>query len=335
MSALDVDIRLARGAFRLQAKFRAPGDGITVLFGPSGGGKSSLLSAIAGLIPCGGYARLGRELLCDSEVDLDVPPHERGIGMVFQDARLFPHLTARQNIAYAFKRAPAHRRRKIEDVARYFDIAPLLDRPVGNLSGGEKSRVALARALVAAPDFLLLDEPFAALDGIRRRAFIQVLLDMHRSFGLPMLVVTHSIDDAAALASHLVAIQAGRVVTEGALEQATREPAFTALLDPRDMGAAVSGLLLHTGPDPGHKYLWLRADHIVLATERPRAISARNILEGEVAVVRTEADGSRLVELKTSVGPILSRVTQEAVEELGLAEGRRAWALVKVHALQH
>jgi len=220
MNALDADIRMERGAFRLEANIRAPGDGITVLFGPSGSGKSSLLSAIAGLVPCQGHVRLGRELLCDSAVDLDLPPHRRGIGMVFQDARLFPHLSARQNIAYAHKRAPVDRRRNIGDLARFFDITPLLDRPVGNLSGGEKSRVALARALVGTPEFLLLDEPFAALDGIRRRAFIQVLLETHKSFGLPMLVVTHNIDDAAVLASHLVALKGGQVVASGAFDAA-------------------------------------------------------------------------------------------------------------------
>jgi molybdate transport system ATP-binding protein len=335
MNALDLDIRLTRGAFRLEVKFRAPGDGITVLFGPSGSGKSSLLSAAAGLIPCDGHVRLGREVLSDSAVDMNTPPHKRGIGMVFQDARLFPHLTVKQNIAYAFRRAPASRRRDIAEVARFFDIAALLDRPVGNLSGGEKSRVALARALVAAPDFLLLDEPFAALDGIRRQAFIQVLLDTHRNFSLPMLVVTHSIDDAAALASHLVALKDGSVAASGAFDMATRDPAFAALLNPRDQGAAVSGLLLHSGSESAQRYLWLRADHIVLATQRPVAISARNILEGEVSAVQTEDDGSRLVELQTSAGTLLSRVTGEAAQELGLGKGRRAWAVVKVHALQH
>ena len=308
MNALDVDIRVMRGAFRLEAKFHAPGDGITVLFGPSGSGKSSLLSAVAGFLPCDGYVRLGRDLLADSAVDLHMPPHRRGLGTVFQDARLFPHLTARQNIAYALKRAPARKRRDMEEVARFFDIASLLDRPVGNLSGGEKSRVALARALVAAPDFLLLDEPFAALDGVRRRAFIQVLLDMHRRFALPMLVVTHSIDDAAALASHLVALKDGQVVVAGPFDEATGDPAFAGLLDPRDSGAAVSDLLLHSGSEPGQKYLWLRADHILLAAERPKAISARNVLEGEVTGIRIEADSSRLVELKTSAGAIRSRV---------------------------
>jgi molybdate transport system ATP-binding protein len=253
--------------------------------------------------------------------------------MVFQDTRLFPHLTARQNIAYAWRRAPADRRPQIEDTARFFDIASALDRPVGNLSGGEKSRVALARAMAAAPDFLLLDEPFAALDGARRRAFIDVLLRMHRNFRLPMLVVTHDIDDAAALASHLVALKTGQVVAKGLFDRATGEPAFAALLDTRDSGAAVSSLLLHSYHEEGRRHLWLRADHIVLATERPNAISTRNILEGSIQSVRREPEGGFLVELKTSAGVILARVTAEAVEELGLAEGRRAWALVKAHAL--
>jgi molybdate transport system ATP-binding protein len=334
MKALEADIRLTRGAFELAAKFTAPGDGITVLFGPSGGGKSSLLAAVAGLTPSAGQVQLGAQALCDSAKGFALPPHQRDIGLVFQDARLFPHLTVRQNIAYAEKRAPENRRHGVDDVAKFFDIIALLDRPVGNLSGGEKSRVALARAVVAAPDFLLLDEPFAALDGVRRRAFIRVLLQMHRAFQLPMLVVTHSIDDAAALASNLVVLNAGRVVAAGSFDQAAHDPAFLSLLDRHDTGAAVSALLLHSSHDPAQRYLWLRADHIVLAMERPHAVSARNILEGEIIAIKKEEDGSRLVELLTPAGPIFSRVTAEAVAELAMAEGKRAWALVKVHALQ-
>lgn len=332
MKTLEVDIRLSRGGFQLAAQFSAPADGITVLFGPSGSGKSSLLAAIGGLIPAGGRIRLGKHVLNDS--DLNVPPHRRGIGLLFQDARLFPHLTVNQNIAYAWKRAPVDKRPDMGALARFFDITALMERPVGNLSGGEKNRVALARALAAAPDFLLLDEPFAALDGRRRRAFIRVLLDMHKNFHLPMLVVTHNIDDAAAMASNLVALREGQVVAMGPFDSATRQPAFAALLDSRDSGAAVSSLLLHSGHDPAQRYLWLRADHIVLAMQPPVAVSARNILEGEIASVQTEADSSRLVELSTPVGTILSRVTEAAVTELGLAPGKRAWALVKVHALQ-
>jgi molybdate transport system ATP-binding protein len=331
-AALDVDARLRLGGFQLEARFTAPGDGITVLFGPSSSGKSTLLSLIAGLMrPDSGRITLGGQV-CDDE-GLHVAAHRRGIGLVFQDARLFPHLTARRNILYARRRAAEAKRLEVAEVARFFDITALLDRPVRNLSGGEKSRVALARALIAAPDFLLLDEPFAALDGARRRAFIRVLLEMHRNFRLPMLVVTHDIDDAAALASHLVALRGGRVVAAGGFAQATGDPAFADLLDARDSGAAISARLLHSGHDDTQRYLWLRADHVLLAAAPPRAISARNVLEGKIVSVSAEEGGSRLVALQTAAGTVLSRVTAEAVAELALTPGKQAWALVKAHAL--
>jgi molybdate transport system ATP-binding protein len=320
MSLLRADIRLQQGAFSLETRFEAPGDGITVLFGPSGSGKSTLLAALAG------FTRADRQTIALDGRDLSpLPPHQRGIGLVFQDARLFPHLSVRRNIAYAARRAPGAAP-AIEEVARFFDIAGLLDRRVRNLSGGEKSRVALARALASRPDFLLLDEPFAALDGARRRAFIQVLIHMHKAWRLPMLVVTHNIDDAAALGSHLVALKEGRVVAAGAFAEASRHPQFQALLDSRDTGAAVR--LVHS-QHGGH---WLRADQVLLAAEEPKAISARNILPATVQRIIPEPEGV-LVELATEAGVILSRLTPEAVAELGLAPQKRVWALVKAHAL--
>lgn len=327
---LTADVELALGPFRLTAKFTAPGDGITVLFGPSGSGKSSLLSVLAGLRrPDYGAIHLGGRSLDDT------PAHRRGIGLVFQDARLFPHLSVRQNIAYAWKRAPEQTRPAIAAVAKFFDIAKQLDRPVANLSGGEKSRVALARAVAAAPDFLLLDEPFAALDGARRRAFIQVLADMNRDYRLPMLVVTHDIDDAAALASHLVVLQDGLVVAEGAFAEASRAPVFQALLDRRDTGVAMPASALRSTHDTmgAGRSIWLRADQVLLATEEPRAISARNVLAGEVGAVIAERRDSRLVEVITDAGPVLSRVTPEAMQDLGLVPGKKAWVLVKAHAI--
>jgi molybdopterin-binding protein len=195
------------------------------------------------------------------------------------------------------------------------------------LSGGEKSRVALARALASRPDFLLLDEPFAALDGARRRAFIRVLVDMHRSWCLPMLIVTHNIDDAAMLGSHLVALKDGRVVAAGEFAEASRKPEFQALLDSRDKGAIVR--LPHSRRG-GH---WLRADHVLLAMEEPRAISARNVLIGTVQGVVPEPGDGVLVELATEAGTIVSRLTPEAVDELGLSPRKKAWAVVKAHAL--
>jgi molybdate transport system ATP-binding protein len=202
---------------------------------------------------------------------------------------------------------------------------------VTNLSGGEKSRVALARAVAAAPDFLLLDEPFAALDGARRRAFIQVLMDMHHNYHLPMMVVTHDIDDAAALATHLVALKDGQVVAEGNFAEASAAPRFQALLDAHDVGAAMSPASLRSSH--GGRSLWLRADQVLLAVEEPRAVSARNVLAADVRAMSGENDGSRLIELDTRAGRILSRVTADAVRDLGLEPGKKAWALVKAHAL--
>jgi molybdate transport system ATP-binding protein len=327
MKTLEADIEFTQGTFTLRACFAAPGEGITVLFGPSGSGKSTLLSLLAGLRrPDLGTIKLGGADIAG------LAPHRRGIGLVFQDARLFPHLTVRQNIAYACRRAPPGGL-QVEEAAHFFDIAGLLKRPVGNLSGGEKGRVALARALASRPDFLLLDEPFAALDGTRRRAFIVALLDMHRVYNLPMLVVTHNIDDAAALASHLVAIRGGAVVASGDFACASREAAFQSLLDERDTGAAISAQVLQAASDNRRGAIWLRADQVLLATEQPRSLSARNVLEGRVSALRNEASHSVLVEVSTPVGALLSRITPQAAGELELAPGRPVWAIAKAHLL--
>jgi molybdate transport system ATP-binding protein len=327
MKSLEADIEFTQGAFSLRARFVAPGEGVTVLFGPSGSGKTTLLSLLAGLQrPDRGAIRL-------NGADISkLAPHRRGIGLLFQDAQLFPHLTVRQNIGYAARRAPQGGL-QVEEAARFFDVVALLDRPVRNLSGGEKSRVALARSLVSRPDFLLLDEPFSALDGIRRRAFIASLLDMHRVYNLPMLVVTHNIDDAAALASHLVAIRDGAVVASGDFAIASREAAFQSLLDERDTGAAIPAQMLRAASDNRRGAIWLRADQVMLATEPPRALSARNVLEGRVTSLWPESDQSVLVEVAAPVGPLLSRVTPQAARELELAPGRAVWAIAKAHLL--
>jgi molybdate transport system ATP-binding protein len=334
MSGLfDADIRLALGRFQLEARFSAPAEGITALFGPSGSGKSSVLSVLAGLKRSFGHVQLGERILADSEMRIHMSPHKRGIGLVFQDAPLFPHLTARQNIGYAWRLAPQSMRPPIADIVKFFDIAAYLDRPISNLSGGEKSRVALARAIASAPEFLLLDEPFAALDGTRRRAFIQTLLAMHKTYALPMMVVTHQIEDAAALASHLIALKDGRVVANGPFVESTLAPRFRDLLDARDTGAAIPAHLMHAGKDDLSQSYWLRADQVMLAAEQPHAISARNVFPAIVRSFTQETRNDILVELQTDAGTLFSRITPEALSELKLARGKRAWALVKMHAL--
>jgi molybdate transport system ATP-binding protein len=332
MKVLEASIRHRQGGFLLDAEFSAPTDSITALFGPSGAGKSTLLSVLAGLKRSDGHILLDGKLCADSGAGVHVPPHQRGFGLVFQEARLFPHLTAGQNLAYARRRAPQSRF-ETDDVTAFFDIAGLLDRPVTNLSGGEKSRVALARAFLAAPDYLLLDEPFAALDGARRRAFIAILLAAHRKYRIPMMVVTHNIDDAAALATHMIALDKGRVAAMGPFADIALQPGFQALLDRHDIGAVISSALLRSANDVSSTGLWLRADHVLIATSRPQGLSARNILEGRITGLRSESDSSQLLALETQSGPLLARVTPQAAEELALKSGKPVWAVVKAHAL--
>lgn len=325
---LAVDIAMRRGAFALAARFDAPASGIAAVFGPSGAGKSLLLLALAGLgrIDSGGI-RLGERVLHDSAAGVCVPAHLRGVGLVFQDARLLPHLSVRGNLEFAASRAPSGAARlSLAEAAQYFDIAALLDRPTRHLSGGEKSRVALARALLSAPDLLLLDEPFAALDGPRRRAFLDTLRRMHAEFALPMLVVTHQIDEAATLASCLIALKDGQTLAAGPLAELAGAPAFQQLLDARDIGAAVQ-LAGASAP------VWVRADHVLISLSEPAGLSARHVWQAQIESMAGEGPLSTLVRLRAQTGALFSRVTPAAVRELGLAPGASVWAVVKAHAL--
>lgn len=321
-----------RGGFRLAADFELAMEGVTVVFGPSGGGKSSLLSAIAGIhhLETGSLTFNGR-MLEDVRTRTRVPAHDRGIGLVFQDARLFPHLTVKGNLAYAESRRPAARNAPIViEIARRLQFETLLSRPVRNLSGGEKARVALARAIVSAPELLLLDEPFSALDGRRRRDFLALLRELSREQNLPMVVVTHQLDDAVEIARQVVMVRGGRVIGHGAAADVMARPEFTTLLDRRDLGVRLPAAAVSARDAEG---VWVRADSVLLASEAPRGISARHVWPGVVASMVREATGGVLVSLATDMGYILSRITPEALVDLGLEEGRMAWAVLKAHAI--
>lgn len=320
-----------RGAFRLSADFSAPAEGVTVVFGPSGAGKSMLLSAIAGLHKlAAGKASFNGRVLEDVSLRVRVPAHDRAIGLVFQDARLFPHLTVRGNLHYAEQRRPAARNAPITlEISRLLEFEDLLDRPVHNLSGGERSRVALARAIVSAPELLLLDEPFAALDGRRRRDFARVLKQLSHDHGVPMIVVTHLVDEAAELANHVIALRAGRVVCDGKPADAMMRPEFSRLLDVRDRGAWVQGAVGFGSGDG----VWVRADSVLIGASEPKGISARNVWPGRITSIVREPDGAILVCMATDKGYILSRITPQALSDLKLEEGGAAWAIVKSHAL--
>ncbi|MEJ0074846.1 MAG: molybdenum ABC transporter ATP-binding protein [Alphaproteobacteria bacterium] len=217
MLAVDVEKRL--GDFTVAAKFEAAG-GVTALFGPSGSGKTSIVSMVAGLVtPDRGRIRSSETLLFDSGASVNVPPHRRGIGYVFQDGRLFPHMTVAQNLDYGRRmyRLPldAAERRRIVDM---LDIGRLLDRRPGNLSGGERQRVAIGRALLMRPRLLLLDEPLASLDTARKREIFPYLLRLRDETAVPMIYVSHQPAEVRRIATTVVRIEGGRVSGIGRAE---------------------------------------------------------------------------------------------------------------------
>lgn len=199
--SFDVDVVLRRGERTIQAAFTG-GAGVTVLFGPSGAGKTTVLDMIAGLLrPATGHVRVGGRTLFDAATGVNLPPEHRRVGYVFQDVRLFPHRRVRANLRYG-----ARHRDRVEEVARQFDIAHLLDRWPRTLSGGEARRVAIARALLSEPDFLLLDEPLSSLDARRREEAIAAIEQVRADAGLPMILVTHDPAEAERLGDRVVPI---------------------------------------------------------------------------------------------------------------------------------
>ncbi len=336
--SLDVDgLEVDAGGFRLSAGFCLPLAGITVVFGPSGAGKSILLKTLAGLTrPAAGRIVLGGQVLDDVAGRVHVPPHRRGLGLLFQDSRLFPNLNVQGNLEYPVRRAPlasgdGRARVALAEVARLLEIQDLLPRRVGQLSGGERSRVALARAILGAPRLLMLDEPFAALDGRRRRVFLALLVRLSRELSLPMIVVTHLVEDAIELADTIIAVRAGETIDHGPADRVASGDAFLSLLDQRDYGARIAAQVVSAPGDA--RGVWVRADSVLLATRRPEGLSARNVWGGHVAKLTREADGSILAVVESAVGRILARVTPEAMDDLGLVAGREVWAVVKTHSL--
>ncbi len=206
--SFDIDATLQRGERAIPCRFTAPA-GITALVGPSGVGKSSVLEAIAGLLrPTAGRILVGGTVLYDSAAGVDLPPEARACGMVFQDLRLFPHRRVRENLTYGEMLAPAERRfLSLDEAAAFLDIAPLLGRRPRTLSGGEAQRVAIGRALLSGPRFLLMDEPLTALDDARREAIILVIERIRDQLALPILLVSHDRVDVARLADQVVELR--------------------------------------------------------------------------------------------------------------------------------
>ncbi|UWQ20835.1 molybdenum ABC transporter ATP-binding protein [Jannaschia sp. W003] len=326
---------LRRGDFSLDVELEA-GPGVTALFGPSGAGKTTVARLVAGLEPGARVEIGGRDVSA-------LPPHRRGIGYVFQEPRLLPHLSVRQNLLYG-----APRGADPVPTADMLGIAPLLDRRPRALSGGEAARVALGRALLRAPRMLILDEPLAALDAARR---LEILphFERLRGAGLPILLISHAIEEVARLADTLVLMRAGRIERAGPLAEVLGDPASAALIGPAAAGAVIEGVvgaarhdLAPVGTPAG--VIWvpatglaegarvrlrLPASDIIVAVEPPRGLSALNVLPATIEAIHEGGGPGAMLGLRAGGARLLARVTQRSVEALDLAPGRAVWAVVK------
>lgn len=348
---LSVDIRLAFPGFTLNLAQGFMGAGITALFGPSGCGKSTLLRVIAGFEQRAvGQVTFGAEVWQDRRAF--TPPHRRGVGMVFQEARLFPHLTARGNLDYAHRRAGEPARYSFDDVVDALDLSPLFARRASQLSGGERQRVAIGRTLLARPRLMLMDEPLAALDTRRKSEILPYIARLPQLFDLPILYVTHALDEVTQICDRIVALDAGRVVATGGVAETLARLDLSGVQGRFEAGAVLTGRVaaqdagLHlsrvdlggamlevpeVGLDLGAEVrLRVRARDVSLALTRLDGLSIRNQLPARVLTISAEPD-TAFAEVLLDLGPqhLRARITRAAVQALDLTEGQRVIALIK------
>ena len=349
--SLSLRLRHRLGAFALDVAAEAP-PGVTALFGRSGAGKTTVVNAVAGLLtPDEGRVAVDGALLFDTARGVNLPPHRRRVGYVFQEGRLFPHLSVRANLLYGARFAGAPTRGpEVDRVIDLLGLAPLLARRPRGLSGGETQRVAIGRALLARPRLLLMDEPLAALDAARREEILPFLEAIRDEARAPILYVSHAAAEVARLATTVVALEAGRVLRAGPAGEVLSDPDAVPALGVAEAGALLEGRVIRHHPDGlseialsgGRVHLArvaaaegaairlrVAADDVILARERPEGLSALNLLSGEVAALRPGDGPGVLVQLRVGGDRLLARVTRRSAEALGLAPGLPVWAVIK------
>ncbi|SFH17392.1 molybdenum ABC transporter ATP-binding protein [Modicisalibacter xianhensis] len=356
-TALSLDVERRQGEFHLQASLTLPGKGVTALFGASGSGKTSLLRMIAGLDrPDSGTIRLGEKTLTDTRRGIQVPPHRRRLGVVFQEARLFPHYRVRGNLAYGLH--PSMRSR-VDAIVELLGIGHLLQRLPATLSGGEARRVAIGRALLTAPRLLLMDEPLTGLDGARKQELLHYIDQLARDIDIPIVYVSHDPHELTAIADHLVLLDQGQVRAEGRLDVLLNRFDLTehlggfdaasviaARVEMHDIHYALTRLTLEDGQtlsvprldaSPGQRLrLRIPVRDVALALTEPRDISYRNRLHAVIQRIEP-LDGSRAsVELGLSVSgqALRARLTRHALDEMGLDVGMPVVALIRSVAFE-
>jgi molybdate transport system ATP-binding protein len=354
--SVSVSLRHRFPSVQIDIAFEVPSPGVTVLFGPSGSGKSTIINAAAGILrPDSGRIQVGDTVLADTTTGRWLPPERRRVGVVFQDSRLFPHMSVATNLRFGQRRvAPGPIR--FDDVIDLLGIGGLLDRRPHTLSGGERQRVAIGRALLAQPHLLLMDEPLASLDAARKAEILPYLIRLKAVLKLPVLYVTHALDEVGRLADSLVLIEAGHVVAFGPLQDlasrtdlplAQRDDAAALLLcRVAENDAARMLTRLHGGgetfwvplldlPVGAECRVRIPAREVILAARPPEAISLHNIVPGTVRRIAGDtARRSVIVEIALPGGALLSRVTSDAVVRLGLSPGASVLALIKSTSIE-
>ena len=353
---IEVDVARPLGAFHLEATFESEAV-VTALFGRSGCGKTTVLNMIAGLLrPERGRIAVADRILYDSSSGIDVPPERRRIGYVFQDGLLLPHLSVRQNLLYGrFFTPQAERWADVSQVVALLDLAPLLERRPHHLSGGEKQRVAIGRALLASPRLLLMDEPLASLDAGRRGEVLYYIERLRDELRIPIVYVSHAIEEVVRLAENMVLLSEGGVVAAGPVRELMGRIELRRMIGRYEGGAVVetrvteqdlaSGLarlsfaggeLLVADVDAlvGETLrVRVRARDVSIALERPRDISILNCLRGRIVEIGAEPGASVDVRLDVAGTPIIARITRHSAHALRLATGQEVWALVKAVSL--
>jgi molybdate transport system ATP-binding protein len=352
---LEAEVTKVLGDFRLEARLATGSGRVTALFGPSGAGKSTLASCLAGLInPDRGRVSLDGVELFNSENATQVAPERRRIGFVFQDPRLFPHLSVKGNLEYGLRRTPASERRvEIEHVVGLLDLSALLTRRPRTLSGGERQRVAFGRAVLTSPRLLIMDEPLASLDAARKSEILPFIERLRDELDIPIIYVSHAIEEILRLADEVVVFSGGKVVRAGpavetlnaatVVHGADGDPAsvIEATIEAEDPGDGLTALSfggqrLYVPAIPGQAgdciRLRIRARDVALARTKPQDISVLNILPGRIMEITAGGDSHTDVRLDIG-GGLWSRITRRSANELALGLDQEVYALIKSVAI--
>jgi molybdate transport system ATP-binding protein len=354
--SLDLNITKRLGTFTLDVGFTAP-NGVTAVFGRSGAGKTTLINVVAGLsAPDSGHIALNDTPLFDAAQRINLPAHKRRMGYVFQDARLFPHMDVTQNLRFGLRHAPAGSTGpSLDEVADLLGLTDLMKRRPTDLSGGEKQRVALGRALLSRPKMLLMDEPLAALDGQRKDNILPYLERLKSgAAGLPILYVSHALDEIARLADQLVILTKGKIAASGSIFDVLADPTIVPLVGVRQAGAVLQATVMEHGDDgistlktnagtlelPGVAApvgtlvrLHVLAQDVILSRTRPTGLSSVNILPVTVKSIRTGDGPGAAISLDAAGDQLLARVTARAVQDLDLSQGVTCFAVIKATSI--